>query len=294
MQPVRLRRSFLYSPGSDARKITKAMSLESDGVIFDLEDAVSPDQKSAARATVVQFLGECERRANKELLVRVNQVATNLGVQDLLAVVPAKPDTLIIPKACVRDIIAADVIISGIEASTGMVPGSVGMIPLVETVEGLETVTEIIRAARRITGVQLGAEDFTKELGITRTKGGAEIVYARNRMTIACRSFGIDAIDTPFTDYKDEAGLVDDIAYCKSIGMTAKTAIHPAQIQCINAAFTPAENEVIEARAIVAAYEDAVARGLGACSFNGKMIDVPVAERARNLLDKYASIQSMA
>ena len=292
MQTSRLRRSLLYTPGSDRRKIEKALTLDADGVIFDLEDAVSPDQKPAARATVAAFLQECERSGKKELLVRVNQVSTELGILDLMAVVPSMPDTLVIPKACPRDIIAADVVISGIEASLGMAPNSVGVIPLIETAEGVEALTDVIRSAPRITGVQLGAEDLTKELGIVRTRAGAEIAYVRNRLAMAARAAGIDAIDTPFADYRDEEGLIADIAYCGSIGMTAKTAIHPGQIRHINAAFTPTDAEVAEARAIVEAYGDAVARGLGACSFNGKMIDVPIAERAQKILDKAARINS--
>lgn len=280
-------------PGSDRRKIGKALDQESDGVIFDLEDAVSPDLKLAARATVATFLRECGRDKKKELLVRINQVSTELGIQDLLAVTPFMPDTLIIPKACPRDIVTADVIISGIEASLGMAPNSVGVIPLVETAEGVETLSEVIRSAVRITGLQLGAEDLTRELGVVRTKAGAEIAYARNRLVMAARAAGIDAIDTPFADYKDEEGLVADIAYCRSIGMTAKTAVHPGQIRHINAAFTPADAEVAEAKAVVEAYRDAVSRGLGACSLNGRMIDVPIAERAQKILDKAARIRSL-
>ncbi|MCC8193795.1 MAG: CoA ester lyase [Deltaproteobacteria bacterium] len=292
MQAQRLRRSLLYTPGSDGRKIEKAVGLDSDGIIFDLEDAVSPDQKPAARATVAAFLRDRARDGKKEMLVRVNQVSTEPGILDLLAVVPAMPDTLVIPKACPRDIVAADVIISGIEVSLGMAPDSVGVIPLIETAEGVETLAEVIRSASRITGVQLGAEDLTKELGVTRTRQGAEIVYVRNRLALAARAAGIDAIDTPFADYKDEEGLKADIAYCRSIGMTAKTAIHPGQIRHINAAFTPTDAEVAEAKAIVEAYREAVAKGLGACSLNGKMIDVPIAERAQKILDKAARINS--
>lgn len=287
-----LRRSLLYTPGSDRRKIEKALTLESDGVIFDLEDAVSPDLKPAAREMVATILRECERHEKKELLVRINQVSTQLGIQDLMAVVPSMPDSLIIPKACPRDIIAADVVISGIEASLGMAPNSVGVIPLIETAVGVETLGEVIRSTARITGVQLGAEDLTKEFGITRTRAGMEIAYARNRLAMAARAAGIDAIDTPFADYKDEDGLIADIVYCRSIGMTAKTAIHPGQIRHINAAFTPTDAEVAEAKAIVDAYRDAVAKGLGACSFNGKMIDVPIAERAQKILDKAARINT--
>ena len=290
MQTRRIRRSLLYTPGSDRHKMEKALALQSDGVIFDLEDAVSPDQKASAREAVSAVLRDCKRNERKELLVRVNQIATSLGVQDLLAIVPAMPDTLIIPKACPRDIIAADVIIAGIEASLGLAPNTVGIIPLIETAEGVETLSEVLRATNRITGVQLGAEDLTKELGVIRTKAGAEIAYVRNRLALAARAAGVDAIDTPFADYSDEENLVADINYCRSIGMTAKTAIHPAQIRHINAAFTPTEEEVAEAKAIVDAYKDAVARGLGACTLNGKMIDVPIAERAQKVLLKASAL----
>lgn len=292
MDMQRLRRSLLYTPGSDKRKMEKALTSESDGVIFDLEDAVSPDLKPAARATVAAVLHECGRNGKKEKLVRINQVATELGIQDIMAVAPFRPDTLIIPKACLRDIIAADVILSAIETSHGIAPNSVGVIPLIETAEGMESLREITRSAARITGVQLGAEDLTKELGIVRTRAGEEIAYARNRLIMAARAVGIDAIDTPFVDYKDEEGLIADIAYCKSIGMTAKTAIHPGQIRHINTAFTPTEEEIAEAKNIVDVYRDAVAKGLGACSYNGRMIDVPVAERAKKILDKVARIHS--
>ncbi len=274
------------------RRIEKALTLDSDGVIFDLEDAVSPDRKPAAREAVASFLRQCGRSGKKELLVRINQVSTELGIQDLMAVVPSMPDTLVIPKACPREIIAADVIISALEASCGMAPNSVGIIPLIETAVGLETLNEIIRSAGRITGVQLGAEDLTKDLGIARTRTGEEIAYARNRLAMAARAACIDAVDTPFADYRDEEGLIADIGYCRSIGMTAKTAIHPGQIRHINGAFTPTAAEVAEAEAIVEAYAEAVARGLGACSLNGRMIDVPIAERARKILDKAARINA--
>lgn len=291
MQPSRIRRSLLYTPGSDARKSAKALGLACDGVIFDLEDSVSPDQKAPARAAVAQLLSG-PRLEKKEYLVRVNQISTRQGIDDLLAVAPCRPDTLVIPKACPRDIVAADVVISGLEAACGLPAGSIGIIPLIETPEGLENLPDILKAASRITGLQLGAEDLTKELGIKRTREGGEIVYARNRMVIAARAFGVDAVDTPFADYTDGQGLLADIAYAKSVGMTAKTVIHPAQIEAVNAAFTPTEDEVAEAKAIVTAYEEAVAKGLGACSLNGRMIDVPVAERAAKIVSKAERINA--
>ncbi|GHV50562.1 citrate lyase [Deltaproteobacteria bacterium] len=285
MQVTRIRRSLLYVPGSDAHKCQKALATAGDGVIFDLEDAVSPDKKNSARETVAQILREAER-GKKELVVRVNQISTRLGIDDLLAIIPCRPDTLIIPKACPRDITTADVVASGLEEACGIPPGSIGFIPLLETAVGLESLREILGTAERICGLQLGAEDLTKELGIVRTREGNEIAYARSRMIMAARAFAIDAIDTPFADYHDTEGLLADLSYIKSVGMTAKTAIHPAQLDFINAAFTPTKEEVEQAKAIVAAYKESVAKGLGACSLNGKMIDVPIAERAMKVVRK--------
>jgi citrate lyase subunit beta/citryl-CoA lyase len=280
-----MRRSLIYTPGSDAHKCEKALTLPCDTVIFDLEDAVSPSMKQAARDMVCGLLWKLAG-TNKEIMVRVNQISTLTGVEDLLAVTACPVDCIVVPKACVNDIITADSLVTSVEQSRGLKPVNIRLIGLIETVLGLEQLSDLVRITRRLDGIQLGAEDLTRELGIVRTTGGVEIAYARNKMVITGRAYGLDVIDTPYTNYKDSEGLKADIAYIVRIGMHAKTAIHPIQIGAINAAFTPALEEVEDAQRVVALYEKALAEGKGACSLDGKMIDAPVAERARKLLAK--------
>ena len=281
-----IRRSMLYVPGSDLSKCEKALASEADSVILDLEDAVSPSMKLEAREIVCELLRKHGAVTKKELVVRVNQVSTLTGVEDILKIARCPVDVILVPKICVNDAIIADSLISSVERDTGLPAGRIRMIGLIETALGLEQLAELIRATSRLDGLQMGAEDLTKELEIVRTNEGSEIAYARNRMVIAARAFLVDAIDTPYADFRDIEGLKADIATCRQIGMQAKTAIHPCQIEAINAAFTPTEAEVLQARHIVVAFEDAIAKNLGAFSLDGKMIDAPVAERARRIVEK--------
>lgn len=281
-----VRRSLLYTPGSDSHKCEKALASEADSVILDLEDAVSPAMKPEARDIVCGLVQKHGAASRKELLVRINQVSTLTGVEDLLAVARCPADAVIIPKACVNDIITADSLLTSAEKSLGLPACHIRLIGLIETALGLEQLAEMIRATCRLDGLQLGAEDLTKELEITRTGEGAEIAWARNRLAVAAKAFHVDAIDTPYANFRDMEGLKADIATCRQSGMQAKTAIHPCQIDAINAAFTPTEAELSEARRIIGAYEEAVTRNLGACSLDGKMIDAPIAERARRLVEK--------
>lgn len=274
------RRSLLYVPGSDLKKCEKALTLNSDSVIFDLEDAVAPDKKELARQNVCGVL-IASRETGKELVVRINQASSIIGMEDLRAVLPCKPDTIIIPKASEREIIIADTFIDALREDT-----RVGLILLVETIHGVVNLKEMLKISDKITGVQFGAEDLTKELSIKRTSEGKELAYARSVLTFTARAFGVDAIDTPYVDYKDVEGFEKDLAYIRSIGMTAKTAIHPSQIENINQVFSYSESEISEAREIVEAFEKATREGLGAVSLNGKMIDMPVAQRAVDILAK--------
>ena len=282
-QRVRRRRSLLFSPASREVMCRKAVASSADGVIFDLEDAVADQNKESARDQVCHLLEEFSTR-KKEFLVRVNSLSCGLGIEDIWATAPLMPDTYILPKASVQEVIAADTLLKGMEALHGVPQGRIGLIPLIETPLDVENVVQILQASPRICGVFLGAEDLTKELGIVRTKAGRELDYVRSRLVMAAHASGIDAIDTPFTDFNDKQGLEQDLLYARSIGMTAKAAIHPAQIEQINTAFTPTEEDVQAALKIVSAFRDALEKGLGAFSLEGKMIDMPIVERAKTTL----------
>jgi citrate lyase subunit beta/citryl-CoA lyase len=284
---------MLYVPGSDLHKCEKALASESDSVIFDLEDSVSPSMKQEARGNVCDLLQKYGTTSKKELIVRINQVSTLTGVEDIMAVARYPVDVILVPKACTNDVIVADSLITSVEQNMSLPAGQIRMIGLIETAFGLEQLAELLRATCRLDGLQLGAEDLTKELEIIRTSAGSELTYARNRMVVAARAFGADAIDTPYSDFKDIEGLKADIATCRQIGMLAKTAIHPGQIEAINTAFTPTEAEVSQARRIVDAFEEALAKNLGAISLDGKMIDAPIAERARSVVKKASLLANL-
>ncbi len=273
------RKSLLYVPGSNAKMCRKAQEMNSDSVIFDLEDAVTIDNKESARANVCSILSG-ERVVNKEYIVRINDLLTAYGIDDVLEILPCKPDAIIVPKANPKNITMADAFID-IYAE-----GKVGIIPLIETIKGVVEVKEIMSASDKILGLQFGAEDLTKELGIKRTAEGRELDFARSQMTFTARAHGADAIDTPFVDYNNTKAAQEDLAYIKSIGMTGKTAIHPSQIAMINKTFSYTKEEIDEAVEIIEVYNEGVKNGHGAISLRGKMIDAPIVKRAQDVLSK--------
>lgn len=166
-----------------------------------------------------------------------------------------------------------------------MPEGTVGFIPLIETAEGLENSFSIAKADPRVKAMLLGAEDLTADLHCVRTKEGNEIAYARGRIITAARAAGADVYDTPFTDVNDDEGLVADAKLAKSLGFTGKAAISPRHVKAINAVFTPTRREIEYAREVLRAIEEAKARGKGAISLYGKMIDAPIVARAEQVLE---------
>jgi citrate lyase subunit beta/citryl-CoA lyase len=195
-----------------------------------------------------------------------------------------RPDTLVIPKADAFVVSMADLILGGFEKENGITEPSIGLVPLLETVAGILNAHEIINASPRVNGVQLGAEDLTKELGIGRTAQGEEIVFARTKLVYAACVTGVDRFDTPFTGIHDIVGLEADARKALSIGFTGKTCIHPSHIDVINSTFGVSDEEKEHARKLLEAFDEAILQGKGACMFEGKMIDAPIAERAKKLL----------
>ena len=287
-----LRRSLLYVPGSSERKISKAVSTEADAVIFDLEDSVSPAEKEAARNRVCAHIAEI-KATGKEPIVRVNAMDSMWGVLDILAVAKAGPDTILIPKADEKAMILADGLLSAAEAELGLEKNTMGLIALFETAYSIASPLSILMATARIDGAQLGAEDLTKEMEIARTPEGTEITYARHQLVVAARSVGIDIMDTPYTGIRDLDGLQRDAQTAKKIGYTGKTCIHPDHIAVVNTEFSPSEAEVLQARGILEAYEASVIAGNGACMYQNKMIDAPIADRARRIVHKAERIAQL-
>jgi citrate lyase subunit beta / citryl-CoA lyase len=285
-----IRRSLLYVPGSSAKMLSKSIDLNADSILIDLEDAVSISEKDMARGNIAEFIPRIQE-TGKEVVVRVNAMDSLFGVKDLIAVAGMKPNAVIIPKADVLAVKIADKTLTGLEEHLGLPKGSINIIPLLETAAGIMDAANIAGASPRVNGVQLGAEDLTKELSIKRTPAGDEIAFARQMLVYAACACNIDCFDTPFTAIKDMGGLEKDAYNSVAIGFTGKTCIHPSHIDIINRVFSISEEETDHARRLVEAFENAVSQGKGACMFEGKMIDTPIAERARKLLVKAGKIK---
>jgi citrate lyase subunit beta/citryl-CoA lyase len=270
--------------------IAKSFEVEADGIIFDLEDSVSWQEKENARKNVIQAIGRA-KKTGKEIIVRINVVNSHLGIHDILEVVPQEPDAIIIPKAEESSMITADTMIGAIEREMGWDVNKIHLIPLMETADSIVNASKIVCAASRINGLQFGAEDLTKELCIIRTSGGDELQYARSVLVFAGRARDIDIIDSPFVDFANAQGLIAETKRIKALGMTGKTCIHPNQVAVVNDLFSPAPEELVQARRVVEAFELSVKQGKGACTLDGKMIDNPVAERARQIIRKATLIR---
>ena len=285
------RRSLLYMPGSSPKMLGKIPSVASDAVIIDLEDAVSLDEKDNARTLAAEALS-ANAGCGRELICRVNAPDTVWCYEDILAVVCESLSAIVVPKANERFLIAAELMLTAVEEKKGLPHGQVGIIPLFETAYSIANAYAVLGASPRICGVQLGAEDLTKEQEIQRTREGNEILYARQQLAMAARARGLDILDTPYTDIRDLEGLESDTRLVKSLGFTGKTCIHPSHIETINRIFSPSAEEIAFARGVLAAYAAAVAEGRGACMYQNKMVDKPVAERAERLLKKADALPS--
>ncbi len=277
-------RSMLFVPGNSAGMLLNADVQGADGLILDLEDAVAPGEKDAARRLVegaVQALGY----PGATLIIRINPLSTPYGEDDIARMVPLKPHLLMPTKVADADEVRAiSALVAEAEQLAGLPQGSVGLIPLLETALGIENALAIASCDPRVKALLLGAEDLSSDLQAIRSKEGAEIAYARGRIVMAARAAGIDVYDTPFTDVHDDEGLIKDAALARALGFTGKAAISPRHVADINAAFTPTENEISYAKEVLAAIEEGERLGRGAVSLRGKMVDKPIVDRAHRVL----------
>lgn len=280
-----MRRSMLFLPGNTPNIIINGDALGADCIILDLEDAVAPDQKDAARILVRNAIKDMGFHGC-EITVRINSIDTPYWKDDLEAVIPLKPDLIMPTKvSCARDVQTVDEYISSIEEKHGIPIGTVKLIPLIETALGVENAFNIAMASKRVAALFLGGEDLTADLQCKRTKAGNEINYARCRLVCAARAAGIEVYDTPFTDVNDDEGIAVDAKYAKSLGFTGKSSISPRHVRVINEVFSPSMADIEYAKEVFEAINLAKQQGRGAISLHGKMIDAPIVARARQTLE---------
>lgn len=280
-----MRRTMLFLPSNNPNLMMNGSALEADSLIFDLEDAVAPDQKDAARDLLKSALRYLDF-GRHEIIVRINGLDTPYWKADLRAILQEKVDVIMPPKVCDAAYIQElDAEMSALEAEFGIEPGKVKILALLETAMGIENAYPIARASRRMIGLFLGAEDLSADLRCARTKEGEEIRYARGKIVSSARAAGIEVYDTPFTDVRDLDGLEADARFAKGLGFSGKACISPAHLGVVNRVFSPTEKDVQYALEVFAAIEEAKRLGKGAISLRGKMIDAPIVARAQQTID---------
>ena len=281
---------MLFLPGNTPNMLINGDTLGADTVIFDLEDAVSPDEKDAARILVGNAL-KYQNFSGCEVVVRINPTDTEFWKEDLDAVIPLKPDMIMPTKVSGGEMIReVSAYMGQVEERSGIEKGSVKILPLIETALGVEKAFEIASSDVRVAGLFLGGEDFTADMHCKRTKEGQEIFYARTRLVCAARAWGIEAYDTPFTDVEDMEGLRMDTEFAKSLGFAAKAVISPRHVDIVNEVFSPTEAEIEYAHDVMDAIEDGKRQGKGVISLRGKMIDAPIVKRAQQVLEMEKAI----
>ena len=279
-----MRRSMLFLPGNNPNMLINGNCLGADSVIFDLEDAVSPDEKDAARSLVRNTMRYMDFRGC-EIIVRINAIDTPYWQKDIDAILPYTPGLILLPKTgSAADVLTADAYISQAEEKLGIKTGTVGLMPLIETALGVENAFVIASASSRVKALFLGAEDLTADLQCKRTKEGREIEYARTRLVMAARAAGVDVYDTPFTDVNDDEGIETDAILAKSLGFSGKASISPRHVDVINRVFSPTLPEIDYAYEVMEAIALAKKQGKGAIALHGKMIDAPIVARARRTI----------
>ena len=283
-------RSFLFAPGNHPRRVEKALSLDADAVILDLEDAVAIAEKPATRAAIAAALG---RPRAGLLYVRVNAVDTEFCYGDLCAVVQSGLDGIILPKVeSAAGLATVNWLLAQLEREHSLAAGGIDLIPIIETARGLAGIEAILAAETRAKRVAFGAGDFTLDVNMQWRRDEAELAYARAHIVTASRAAGIEApLDTVWVDLQDEEGLDASARAALACGYQGKMCIHPNQVGVVNRIFTPSASEIAFAERVVAAFEKAEAEGVASIQLDGKFIDYPIVYRAQRVLRTVAAIR---
>lgn len=284
---MNLRRSLLYMPGTDWRKIEKAATeLNADSVCLDLEDGVALNAKAEARETILRALQTLDFRQT-EKLVRINSPDSGFATDDLTATLPGHPDGIVVPKVrSGQHIQWLHDQLSSAEDRYGWKQGSTILILIIESAQGIVNLDEIVKASPRIAAIVFGAEDFASDIGAVRTREAFEVLYARSKVVTHAKARGLQAIDIVYADFRDPEGFTAEARQGMMMGFTGKQLIHPNQIPLVHAVYIPTEAEIAHARRVVEAHKAHQASGTGAFALDGKMVDMPVVKQAELVLER--------
>ncbi len=280
-------RSTLYAPGDQPDKLAKALTRSADGIICDLEDAVAPSAKESARSGVASFI-RAQTNAACALLVRIN--FGDLGIEDLRVLIPecgAYLAGIYVPKvSSVDELARVHAELHTLEVRAGIEPGSIGIVALLETAQGILD-ARAIAGAPRVRRLAIGEADLSAELGVELTPGDErEMLVSRTALVLASAAAGIEPPVGPvFTDFRDLDALRTSSEQLRRLGFRGRSCIHPAQVPVVNDVFTPTRAQIERARRLVELYDAAIAAGTGAIADdNGKMIDEAVVRSARRIV----------
>lgn len=306
LRRARLHRSELAVPGSNYDFIVKAAESPADYVFLDIEDAVAPPEKEKARANIVRALNEIDWRARgKTISVRINGLDTHYMYSDVVDVMEQagdRVDTLLVPKVGVpADLYVVETLIDQIEQARGY-DTRVGTEALIETALGMANVEAIAASGGRLEALHFGVADYAASTrartvsigGLNPDYPGDQWHFALSRMIVACRAYGLRAIDGPFGDFSDPDACQDAARRAAALGAEGKWAIHPSQVDLVNEVFSPPEAEVDRARRVVEELRKAEAAGKGAAAVDGKMIDAASERMAKTVLEMADAIEATA
>jgi citrate lyase beta subunit len=272
-------------PGDDWKKITKALTLSVDCICMDMEDGVALNRKAEARATIARALQELDF-GDSEKLARVNAVGSGLEGDDIQAVLPYRPDGIVIPKVeALEQIQWGSKLIESAELANGWPLNSVRILVGVETAKGILNLKEIA-SHPRLDGIIFGGEDFAASIGAKRTESAIELSYARQAVVTACAAYGLQAIDIVTIDFKDIERVRREAELGAGLGFSGKQIIHPNQVAPVQEAFTPDDESIAYAKRLVEAFEAHQKEGKGAFALDGQMIDMPLVKNAQKVLER--------
>lgn len=287
-----LNRSFLFTPGNVPRRVEKAFTLQADVVIVDLEDSVAISDKEATRKPVAEALARPRKCRG---YVRVNAPSSPFCYGDLVATIHKGVDGLLLPKVeSAADLHAIDWLLAALERERGLAEGSIDLVPQIETAAGVQRIDRILQARSlrpykapwRVRRVAFGAADYAHELGLTVGIEESELADACARIVLSSRAAGLEGpLDSPWFHFKETAAFERALERSRRGGFQGRLCVHPDQIEPVNRAYLPSDEEVARAERIVAAFKEAEARGAAAIQVDGQMIDYPVVHRAQALLD---------
>ena len=286
---MKLRRSMLFVPANNPGIIRDSYLYRPDSVMFDLEDSIAITEKDSARYLLFNMIKKMKplyKESGIELVVRINGLDTEFGVEDLEASIRAGIEVIRIPKTdTVENVYEVEKHIERIEKESGIEVGRTKIIVAIEGPLGALNALEIAKCSPRLIGMAIGGEDYVTNLKTTRSEGGVEMLMGRAMIVMAARSAGIAALDSVYSDVNNDEGFLKEASMIKQMGFDGKSLIHPRQIELIHNLYTPDEKSIKKSLRIIKSTEEALAEGRGVFTVDGKMIDKPIIERAQHVLN---------